>query len=138
MAIKCTYKDCPEEFSTWKEMISHKKRDVDHSYCDLCDVDCEDDLIFFIHQLGSPLHSELLIIPMSHCFLLIVHSLLSRLWQGFQKLWRSRRTPTTGHLSSHLLPSKANPLPVPSSKSETGMCWLPSKIHLSSVINVSY
>ncbi|KEF52900.1 uncharacterized protein A1O9_10806 [Exophiala aquamarina CBS 119918] len=57
MKVKCTYKDCFKHFSSRDAMISHKKKDPDHSYCDRCDVDCEDDMLYFIHQLGSPAHN---------------------------------------------------------------------------------
>lgn len=58
MKIKCTYPDCFKHFVSKEAMITHKKKDTDHSYCARCDVDCEDDMLYFIHQLGSPAHSE--------------------------------------------------------------------------------
>lgn len=39
-------------------MITHKKKDPTHSYCARCDVDCADDMLLFIHQLGSSAHSK--------------------------------------------------------------------------------
>lgn len=58
MKVKCSYESCFKHFSSTEAMIAHKKKDPDHSYCDRCDVDCEDDMHFFIHQLGSPAHSK--------------------------------------------------------------------------------
>ncbi|KAK5049068.1 hypothetical protein LTR84_005491 [Exophiala bonariae] len=57
MKIKCTYANCFKHFDTKKAMIAHKKRDPDHSYCERCDVDCDDDMLYFIHQLGSQAHN---------------------------------------------------------------------------------
>ncbi|KIW60663.1 hypothetical protein PV05_00864 [Exophiala xenobiotica] len=59
MKVKCTYEDCFKHFSTQRAMITHKEKDPDHSYCKLCDVDCEDDMHLFIHQLGTPAHSRI-------------------------------------------------------------------------------
>ncbi|KAI1623418.1 hypothetical protein EDD37DRAFT_694797 [Exophiala viscosa] len=56
MKIKCTYKDCFKHFNSQDAMIAHKTKDPVHSYCKLCDVDCEDDMHLFIHQLGTPAH----------------------------------------------------------------------------------
>ncbi|KAL2444116.1 hypothetical protein ABEF95_015042 [Exophiala dermatitidis] len=56
MKIKCTYADCFRHFSSREAMITHKIKDPDHSYCEKCDVDCEDDMLLFIHQLGSAAH----------------------------------------------------------------------------------
>ncbi|OAP65758.1 hypothetical protein AYL99_01730 [Fonsecaea erecta] len=56
MKIKCTYEECPKRFDTHQAMIRHKERDPNHSYCKRCDIDCQDDMFLFIHQLGSPAH----------------------------------------------------------------------------------
>ncbi|EXJ84839.1 hypothetical protein A1O3_05513 [Capronia epimyces CBS 606.96] len=56
MKIKCTYENCFKHFSSKEAMISHKRKDPNHSYCALCDVDCDDDMLLFIHQLGSSAH----------------------------------------------------------------------------------
>jgi hypothetical protein len=56
--VKCTYEDCHRHFADEKAMIRHKMSDPNHSYCKLCNVDCEDDMYLFIHQLASPQHSE--------------------------------------------------------------------------------
>ena len=57
--IKCTYRDCFKHFDTKEKMIRHKVKEPDHSYCKVCDVDCENDMLYFIHQLASPAHSKL-------------------------------------------------------------------------------
>ncbi|EXJ55499.1 hypothetical protein A1O7_08426 [Cladophialophora yegresii CBS 114405] len=54
--IKCTYEDCFRHFDDQQSMIRHKVKDPAHSYCKICDVDCADDMYFFIHQLASPNH----------------------------------------------------------------------------------
>jgi hypothetical protein len=56
--VKCTYEDCFKHFDNQQSMIRHKVKDPNHSYCKTCDVDCADDMYFFIHQLASPNHSE--------------------------------------------------------------------------------
>ncbi|EXJ94427.1 hypothetical protein A1O1_02822 [Capronia coronata CBS 617.96] len=56
MKIKCTYEDCFRHFSSREAMIAHKTKDPNHSYCALCDVDCGDDMLLFIHQLGTSAH----------------------------------------------------------------------------------
>lgn len=61
MKIKCTYENCFKHFATYEAMLAHKKKDPKHHYCAQCDVDCDDDLAFFIHQLGSSNHSGFLV-----------------------------------------------------------------------------
>lgn len=61
MTIKCTYEKCFRHFNSKQSMIEHKTKDPAHSYCKRCDVDCEDDMHLFIHQLGSSDHSKLLV-----------------------------------------------------------------------------
>jgi len=56
--VKCTYEDCPKRFASVDSMIKHKVKDPDHDYCKRCDVDCEDDMAYLIHQIQSPKHSE--------------------------------------------------------------------------------
>lgn len=58
MKVKCTYQDCFKHFNSKDAMIAHKTKDPAHSYCKSCDVDCEDDMHLFIHQLGTLAHSE--------------------------------------------------------------------------------
>jgi hypothetical protein len=66
MKVKCTYENCFKHFSSTDAMIAHKKKDPNHSYCERCDVDCEDDMLYFIHQLGSSAHSKLSPIVFRH------------------------------------------------------------------------
>ena len=40
-------------------MIKHKKKDPMHAYCSKCNVDCENDMNFMIHQIESSKHSRL-------------------------------------------------------------------------------
>lgn len=54
--IKCTYEDCFKHFKTELAMKKHKEKDPDHFYCKRCNVDCEDDTEFLIHQIISPKH----------------------------------------------------------------------------------
>ncbi|KIW21113.1 hypothetical protein PV08_01693 [Exophiala spinifera] len=56
MKIKCTYEDCFRHFDSHAAMITHKVKDIKHSYCKVCDLDFQDDMHLFIHQLGTPAH----------------------------------------------------------------------------------
>ena len=54
--IKCTYEDCFKRFTSDQAMRKHKIKDTDHFYCKRCDVDCEDDMSYLIHQIVSAKH----------------------------------------------------------------------------------
>lgn len=56
--IKCSYDDCHKHFKSYESMIEHKIKEPTHEYCKRCDVDCEDDIAYLIHQMNNPKHSE--------------------------------------------------------------------------------
>jgi hypothetical protein len=39
-------------------MVQHKIKEAAHDYCKRCDMDCEDDVAYLIHQMNNPRHSE--------------------------------------------------------------------------------
>ena len=56
--IKCSYEDCYRTFKSQELMIQHKIKEPAHEYCKRCDVDCEDDMEYLIHQMNNSKHSE--------------------------------------------------------------------------------
>lgn len=57
MKIKCSYAMCYKHFDSEAAMVKHKKEDPEHAYCSKCDVDCDDDMGYMIHQMESKRHS---------------------------------------------------------------------------------
>ena len=55
-AYPCSYSDCAEGFSRVKDLKRHKT--VDHEWCSVCDVDCEDDVALIEHRKASTLAGE--------------------------------------------------------------------------------
>ena len=56
--IKCSYEDCFRHFPSQEAMRKHKIKEPSHEYCKRCDIDCEDNMEYLIHQIMSQKHSE--------------------------------------------------------------------------------